>query len=103
MAKWIAFDDETVSVLSRQTGEEAELGVGDPLAVALASQTPTLVMLPGANGQVTVLTIAATSAKSEQTSQRYIATGFLGLSDAVATDEDFQEEERPWWRRILPW
>ncbi|MFB3815986.1 MAG: hypothetical protein ACE14L_17930 [Terriglobales bacterium] len=99
MTKWIAFDDASVSALSRRTGAQTELGVGDALAVALSAEAPALVMLPGVEGGVMVITVAAGEKQPARESPRYVASGFLGLTDELATEEQPQEERPSWWRR----
>jgi hypothetical protein len=101
MAKWIVFDDDSVLTLSRQGNSDVEVGVGDPISVALATEAPALVMLPGSHEQVTVVTLYPGGTPRPRP-HHYVAAGFLGLTDEIAAEDDIEEDEkRPWWRRIF--
>jgi hypothetical protein len=85
MPEWIGFDDATVSALTRNTGTQAKLGVGDALAVALAAEGPVLAVLAPENGKVQVITVRRPRPPlPPRPSGR--ATGFLGLIDDSAGD-----------------
>ncbi len=98
MAQWIAFDDASVLQLVRRTGNQAELGVGDPLQSALQSDGATLAILPAPGGNVLVLKIRGANHQLTK-APRYVATGFLGLVDEPA-DEEQSPVNRTWWQRL---
>ncbi len=96
MAQWIAFDESSVAALARQGHKQVQLGVGDAVDVALQAGAPAMALLP-AGGRVTVITVQPAAAAHSQ--QKYVATGFLGLIDAPA-DEDDNPPPQHWWQRL---
>ncbi len=94
MTQWIAFDQNSVDALTQSGRTEVQLGVGDALSVALETGAPAVALLP-AGDKVSVITVHRSSA-SPTAPEKYIATGFLGLSDAPAGEDD-ERPAHPWW------
>ncbi len=94
MTQWIAFDQNSVDALTQSGRTDVQLGVGDALSVALETGAPAVALLP-AGDKVSVITVHRSSAPASGP-QKYVATGFLGLSDAPATEED-DHAPHPWW------
>lgn len=95
MADWIAFDEATAARLSSRTAAPVKLAAGDALETALASDGPCLLLAPGPDGRVEVLTIRRPASAPKRT---LIATGFLGLQDAE--EEEEQTPPSSWWQRL---
>jgi hypothetical protein len=123
---WIAFDDQTQSVLSELSGAPVTLAKSstDPLDYALASKRNSVVLVPiGTTGEVVLLTVRknlrrepapppappsappakpeTVPAKQETTqSMHYVSSGFLGLGDEVELDQEPQPR-KSWWKRLF--
>jgi hypothetical protein len=120
MARWIAFDQDTTSIL-RSTlaqGTRIDTLLRGPVDYALARPSAVIAVLPaaGANGLGIatfrrVRAAVAQRAAAEQlrrivpaqpAAQRAStrATGFLGLSDEPVFDDEVVPEKKGWWRKF---
>lgn len=112
MARWIAFDQETTSLLrsALARGTRIETLRRGPVDYALARPGAVVAVLPGSgsdNAGIAVFRRARpvapqpqrTSALPERGQHAGMrAGGFLGLSDEIA--EDTPQEKRGWWRKF---
>jgi hypothetical protein len=127
MARWIAFDQETSSLLrSTLTPNTAveTLGRG-ALDYALAKPGAVVTLLPSAEGNAALAVfrpprriqpvpqqperlavqtpspeIAAAYARHEAANRVTRAGGFLGLSDEPIFEEEPSQEKKGWWRKF---
>jgi hypothetical protein len=127
MARWIAFDQETSSLLrSTLTPNTAveTLGRG-ALDYALAKPGAVVTLLPSAEGNAVLAVfrpprrkqpvsqqperwvaqtpapeIAAAYARHEAANRDTRAGGFLGLSDEPIFEEERVQEKKGWWRKF---
>ncbi len=79
MSKWIGFDDRTIAAFEQRKAKQVEIGIGDPLEVALQSLVPAMVIFPDAEGGARVITIRRHAPAQRRIEQQ--GTGFLGLQD----------------------
>ncbi len=98
MAKWIAFTETGVRALARRIHGQVELGIGEPIAVALEAPTTAMVLLPAGEDRVTVIKMRRTNPRE---TQQHVGTGFLGLTEIAAEEELPSRERKSWWRRML--
>jgi hypothetical protein len=117
MARWIAFDQETSTLLRNRLAPEttiATFGRG-ALDYALAKPGTVVTLLPsiGADASLAVFrpprrhnpvaqqTGPVPARTQPLTSQRVTrASGFLGLGDEPVFDEETVQEKKGWWRRF---
>jgi hypothetical protein len=57
VATWIGFDDASIAILTKRKKNQVEIGIGDPLDVALQAEAPAMVILNGSGAGVQVITI----------------------------------------------
>jgi hypothetical protein len=114
MARWIAFDQETTSLLRSMLGRgtKIETLLRGPVDYALARPGSVVAVLPATgsgNPGIAVFrrtrpAVAAAQhpVMSQPTADRSNsrAGGFLGLSDEAAFEEDAPQEKKGWWRKI---
>ncbi|HKV93112.1 MAG TPA: hypothetical protein VJW20_11255 [Candidatus Angelobacter sp.] len=113
MARWIAFDQQTSSLLrsSLAQGTTVETFGRGPVDYALAKPGAVVTLLPSPGGSDVGIAIfrwprerfakvvaAATRPKTAKAGKTRV-TGFLGLSDEVLI-EDEPQEKKSWWRRF---
>jgi hypothetical protein len=118
MARWIAFDQKTTSIL-RSTlaqGTRIDTLLRGPVDYALARPSAVIAVLPAGDGLgiATFRRIRARVAERAATGQsRSIppaqpvahqastrAGGFLGLSDEPVFDDEAPEEKKGWWQKF---
>src|SRR6476620_9625021 len=107
MALWIAFDQETTSLL-RSTlaqGTKIETLRRGPVDYALAKPGAVIAVLPaqGSNDSGIAVFRPVRAAVAPPTTNRAAtrAGGFLGLSDEpVFEEEEEAQEKKGWWRRL---
>jgi hypothetical protein len=120
MARWIAFDQDTTSIL-RSTlaqGTRIDTLLRGPVDYALARPSAVVAVLPASGGsglgiatfrrvQAAMAQRAATEQlrrfsppqpAAHQTSTR--AGGFLGLRDEAVFDDEAPQEKKGWWRNF---
>jgi hypothetical protein len=106
MPSWIAFDDDTASILRSRLPEQTilELPAQSAMEHALNGGEATVAVLPCPGlGQAALAVFRWTrippplSASSHQADVR--AGGFLGLTDESVFEEE-SEEKRSWWKRF---
>ncbi len=115
MSRWTVFDDATAAA-AKERGAEARLRPADSVAEAVAEafrgQRPTIAVFPGdRSGQAVVLRIerpTRSATANPQAAERkgdpkvsYAATGFLGLTDEIVTEESEPPAPKKWWQKIL--
>lgn len=118
MARWIAFDQDTTSIL-RSTlaqGTRIDTLLRGPVDYALARPSAVIAVLPAGDGLgiATFRRVRAAVAQRAATEQlRSIlpprpaahrastrAGGFLGLSDEPVFEDEVDEEKKGWWRKF---
>jgi hypothetical protein len=119
MARWIAFDQKTTSIL-RSTlaqGTRIDTLLRGPVDYALAKPSTVIAVLPAGGdglGIATFRRVRAAVAQHAVTQQfRSIlpaqptadrastrAGGFLGLSDEPVFDDEAPQEKKGWWRKF---
>jgi hypothetical protein len=118
MARWIAFDQATTSIL-RSTlaqGTRIDTLLRGPVDYALARPSAVIAVLPAGDG----LGIATFRRERTKVAQRAVtqqlrsslpprpgaqyastrAGGFLGLSDEPVFEDEAPEEKKGWWRKF---
>jgi hypothetical protein len=120
MVRWIAFDQNTTSIL-RSTlaqGTRIDTLLRGPVDYALARPSAVIAVLPAGGGDnlgiATFRRVRAAVAQRAATEQvrsslpprpgaQYAscrAGGFLGLSDEPVFDDEAPEEKKGWWRKF---
>lgn len=109
MARWIAFDQQTSSLLrsSLAQGTTVETFARGPVDYALAKPNAVVTLLPSAGDSNVGIAIfrwprerfAKVVAAARPKAGKTRVTGFLGLSDEVLM-EDESQEKKSWWRRF---
>jgi hypothetical protein len=108
MPRWIAFDQQTSSLLRSRLAQGATIetfGLG-PLDYALAKPGAVVTLLPSSGGAHVGIAVfrrprkrnSAASVLPKPGSTR--ATGFLGLSDESVIEEEPVQQKKGWWRRF---
>jgi hypothetical protein len=121
MARWIAFDQDTTSIL-RSTlaqGTRIDTLLRGPVDYALARPSAVITLLPASGGDS--LGIATFRRARAPVAQRAVteqlrrsslpprpavqhastrAGGFLGLSDEPVFEDEVPEEKKGWWRKF---
>lgn len=120
MARWIAFDQDTTSILrsTLKQGTRIDTLLRGPVDYALARPSAVIAVLPAGNGDglgiATFRRVRAAVAQHAVTEQlrsslpprpsaQYASTragGFLGLSDEPVFEDDAPEEKKGWWRKF---
>jgi len=109
MPRWIAFDQQTSSLLrsSLAQGTTVETFGRGPLDYALAKPGAVVTILPSAGGAHVGIAVFRRPKKRKPAApvvlpQRNVtrATGFLGLSDEAVIDEEPVQQKKGWWRRF---
>lgn len=114
MARWIAFDQQTSSLLRSRLaqGTTIETFGRGALDYALAKPGPVVTLLPaGAGGadigiavfrprKVRSTTTPKVAVRVAPASANTRAGGFLGLSDEPVFEEEVVEQKKGWWRRF---
>jgi hypothetical protein len=112
MARWIAFDQETTSLLRSNLaqGTRIETLRRGPVDYALARPGTVVAVLPGSGSSNAGIAVfrrtkpalaqpRKTSALPERGDHAATrAGGFLGLSDEIA--EDMPQEKKSWWQKF---
>src|SRR5260221_1745989 len=110
MARWIAFDQQTSSLLRSKLAKDTAIqpfGRG-AIAYELAKPGPVVTLLPAMGGADIDIAVFRRPSKTRRTTVRTApvsantrAGGFLGLSDEpVFEDEPVQPQKNGWWRRF---
>ncbi|HEY5028538.1 MAG TPA: hypothetical protein VIK39_09040 [Candidatus Angelobacter sp.] len=120
MARWIAFDQDTTSIL-RSTlaqGTRIDTLLRGPVDYALARPSAVIAVLPAAGGNglgiATFRRVRAAVAQRAATEQFRSFTpaqpavhqastragGFLGLRDEAVFDDEAAQEKKGWWRNF---
>ena len=119
MARWIAFDQKTTSIL-RSTlaqGTRIDTLLRGPVDYALARPSAVIAVLPAGQGDflgiATFRRARAAVAQRVATEQRSLlpprpaaqnastrAGGFLGLSDEPVFEDEAPEEKKGWWKKF---
>ena len=119
MARWIAFDQKTTSIL-RSTlaqGTRIDTLLRGPVDYALARPSAVIAVLPAGGGdalgiatfrrvRATVAQRTATEVRSNlppRPAAQYASTragGFLGLSDEPVFEDEAPQEKKGWWRKF---
>ena len=124
MARWIAFDQDTTSIL-RSTlaqGTRIDTLLRGPVDYALARPSAVIAVLPAGSDGLGIATFrrvrAAVAQRAaaeqlrriipaqpaiQQATTRHASTragGFLGLSDEPVFEDEVIEEKKGWWRRF---
>jgi hypothetical protein len=118
MARWIAFDQDTTSIL-RSTltqGTRIDTLLRGPVDYALARPSAVIAVLPAGDGLgiATFRRARAVVAQRAAVEQLHSnlpprpaaqhastrAGGFLGLSDEPVFDDEAPEEKKGWWRKF---
>jgi hypothetical protein len=120
MARWIAFDQNTTSILRSMLGQGTRIDtlLRGPVDYALARPSAVIAVLPAGGGEglgiATFRRARAAAAQRAATEQsRSIppaqlaahraptrAGGFLGLSDEPVFDDEAPPEKKGWWRKF---
>jgi hypothetical protein len=120
MARWIAFDQKTTSILRSMLahGTRIDTLLRGPVDYALARPSAVIAVLPAGQGDflgiATFRRARAAAAQRAATEQsRSIppaqpaahqsstrAGGFLGLSDEPVFDDEAPQEKKGWWRKF---
>jgi len=116
MIRWIAFDDETAdAIVSRFRRGAAEIHDGNPLDEALASEHPSILLLPSSTpGRVLMARIQPRPQvegflqedfiEEDTNEPAFEPAGFLGLRDEpVFTRRPPRSQPEPkkkWWQRF---
>ena len=110
MARWIAFDQQTSSLLrsSLAQGTTVETFGRGPVDYALAKPGAVVTLLPSAGDSSVGIAIfrwprerfAKVVAAARPKAGKTRVTGFLGLSDEVLIEEEPAEQKKSWWRRF---
>lgn len=119
MVRWIAFDQDTTSIL-RSTlaqGTRIDTLLRGPVDYALARPSAVIAVLPAGGGSLGIATfrrVRAAVAQRAATEQLRSflparpsalqastrAGGFLGLRDEAVFDDEVGEEKKGWWRKF---
>ncbi len=70
------------------------------LGRVISSRKPAVVLIRARDNRVAILTLSPGRSQSETQSQRFEASGVLGLSDRVAENIE-EKEKRSWWKKLL--
>ncbi len=110
MTRWIAFDSASANALARRIGNEAVIADSstDPIQ-AVSPGGHAIALLPSTfPDQLLVATIyrrgmapAGATARPvpHNPGVKYVASGFLGLEDAVVLEEE-PARRRSWWQKL---
>jgi hypothetical protein len=113
MARWIAFDQQTSTLLRSKIAPENRIetfGRG-ALEYALAKPGAVVTLLPSGGDDIGVAIfrrprppartgIQAAMARVAPSSRTTRAGGFLGLSDEPVFEEEPVQEKKGWWRKF---
>jgi hypothetical protein len=110
MAQWIAFDQETTSLLRSTLGRgtKIETLLRGPVDYALARPGSVVAVLPATgSGNPGIAVFRRTRPAAQPLMTQPVANrsnsragGFLGLSDEAAFEEEAPQEKKGWWRKI---
>jgi hypothetical protein len=122
MARWIAFDQETSSLLraALTQGTRIETLLRGPVDYALARPSAVVTVLPASgSGELGIavfrparhLKVAPPQAgtaerrsalppRGNRSAEGTRAGGFLGLSDEVVVEDDIAQGKKGWWRKF---
>jgi hypothetical protein len=120
MARWIAFDQKTTSILRSMLahGTRIDTLLRGPVDYALARPSAVIAVLPAGQGDFLGIatfrqaraaaaqraatersrSIPPTQPAAHQSSTR--AGGFLGLSDEPVFDDEAPQEKKGWWKKF---
>lgn len=118
MARWIAFDQNTTSIL-RSTlaqGTRIDTLLRGPVDYALARPSAVIAVLPAGDGLGIATFRRARAAVAQRDATEQVrnlplsppvahrastrAGGFLGLSDEPVFDDEAPQEKKGWWRKF---
>ncbi|HEY2360296.1 MAG TPA: hypothetical protein VGK36_04210 [Candidatus Angelobacter sp.] len=118
MARWIAFDQKTTSIL-RSTlaqGTRIDTLLRGPVDYALARPSAVIAVLPAGDGLGIATFRRARAAVTQRAATEQVrnslpplptaqyastrAGGFLGLSDEPVFDDEAPQERKGWWRKF---
>jgi hypothetical protein len=116
MARWIAFDQQTSSLLRSMLAQGTRIDtlLRGPVDYALARPSAVITVLPASGSSHLGIAVfrparhvgAAPQRKSAlppRVSSRAEGTragGFLGLSDEVVLEEETAQQKKGWWKRF---
>ena len=119
MARWIAFDQNTTSILraTLAQGTRIDTLLRGPVDYALARPSAVITVLPASGGNGLGIAIfrrvrAAVAQRAATEQLRRVppaqpaahtatrAGGFLGLSDEPVFEEEAPQEKKGWWRKF---
>jgi hypothetical protein len=119
MARWIAFDQQTSSLLRSMLaqGTRIETLLRGPVDYALARPSAVVTVLPASGGAAGIAVFrpsrhvavtlpqsavrqCALPPRASQRSEGTRAGGFLGLSDEAVFEEDRPKPKQGWWRKF---
>jgi hypothetical protein len=114
MARWIAFDQETTSLLRSMLGRgtKIETLLRGPVDYALARPGSVVAVLPATGSGNPGIAVFRRTRPAVAAAQHPVvspptasrsnsrAGGFLGLSDEAAFEEEAPQEKKGWWRKI---
>jgi hypothetical protein len=120
MARWIAFDQKTTSILRSvlAQGTRIDTLLRGPVDYALARPSAVIAVLPAGQGDILGIATfrrarAAAVQRAATEQSRSIpplqpaahrsstrAGGFLGLSDEPVFDDEAPQEKKGWWRKF---
>jgi hypothetical protein len=101
MARWIAFDQKTTSILRSMLAQGTRIDtlLRGPVDYALARPSAVIAVLPAGQGDfLGIATFRRARAAAHQSSTR--AGGFLGLSDEPVFDDEAPQEKKGWWKKF---
>ena len=109
MARWIAFDQQTSTLLRSTLGQGTPVetfGRG-PLDYALAKPGTVVTLLPAIGGGEVGIAVFRRPKKQRikavelpPVTGRTRASGFLGLTDEAYLEEEPVQEKKGWWRKL---
>jgi hypothetical protein len=123
---WITSDEQVANSLREYSGQPVHVRDGDALDMAIATNADSVVLLPAANGAASVVVIhwnerpsapvetepPASEPEPVQKAEpkppqpepeprhELVATGLLGLTDAIEYEEEPQKPKK-WWQKLL--
>ncbi|MBZ5505499.1 MAG: hypothetical protein LAO78_08435 [Acidobacteriia bacterium] len=115
MARWIAFDQQTSSLLRSMLAQGTRIDtlLRGPVDYALARPSAVVAVLPASGGGDLGIAVfrpaqhvaaaprqSALPPRASRRSETTRAGGFLGLSDEAVFEEDVEREKKGWWKRF---
>jgi hypothetical protein len=101
MVRWIAFDDDTAeAVVSRLRRGAAEIQHNSPVEAALATDGPSVIVLPSPNPGRLLIARFTASRKAEAPAPPIYPKN-VGPRTGIVAKIPVASEKKPWWRRIV--